>query len=616
MLPFAYYLLMMQPKVADYRKGMVTAMLDYKKIGKQLALLRKEKGLTGEKLAEILGVSPQAVSKWENGRCLPETALLPPLANVLECSIDTLLIPKELTILEAVYTDGQTSIPMTQLINQHVRDNKLNVCINNYFIGTGIESDRLKLLTVKYQTPKGIYFTYVLQNEILLLDTNTEQNKEEEYKLLGAYYGNGKDYTCAMQKMEHYEYFKWDAIHVNHETFPSNTASDSIEYLTLIYVNKSGIHAISCAENDTLYYNNNRTSFYLKDNSACILPNIISLEWEQGMECPWAGSLYAALSYMGESYSYEQIMGMSGACYRVCFVDVWDWSCTDALVSFDYATPLYKAIGYTPIWANRLEKGDRKAERAAIIKDIRKGKPVLAINLRVAPEWGVISGYLDNGKTFLCRTYFDKEVFDSWEREGTSFEKDKSITMEERGGYLVNDFWPFLITHFGDEQEKPSQENILLTSLSTLISSFYADRCGGYYQGRDAYKAWMKGLSDHSLFDLKKDRDNTIRRLSVNESMIFNLIDARRSAETYLRDRVYLLPEQSRPLLVTIADNYKKIHESMTSFRKKIKLQGGAELAYENPSESAKLREEQVTLLASILVLENENTELAEKLIQ
>jgi len=72
-------------------------MLELARIGRQIAVLRKEKGLTGEKLAEIVGVSPQAVSKWENGKCLPESALLPELANALGISIDTLLMPNSNT---------------------------------------------------------------------------------------------------------------------------------------------------------------------------------------------------------------------------------------------------------------------------------------------------------------------------------------------------------------------------------------------------------------------------------------------------------------------------------------------------------------------------------------
>jgi len=70
-------------------------MLDLMKIGRQIAMLRKEKGLTGEKLAEILDVSPQAISKWENGKCLPETMILPKLAAVLGCNVDTLLMPSD-----------------------------------------------------------------------------------------------------------------------------------------------------------------------------------------------------------------------------------------------------------------------------------------------------------------------------------------------------------------------------------------------------------------------------------------------------------------------------------------------------------------------------------------
>jgi len=68
-------------------------MFTLMKTGQRIAFLRKERGLTGEKLAERLNVSPQAISKWENGKCLPETALLPELARALGCSIDSLLVP-------------------------------------------------------------------------------------------------------------------------------------------------------------------------------------------------------------------------------------------------------------------------------------------------------------------------------------------------------------------------------------------------------------------------------------------------------------------------------------------------------------------------------------------
>lgn len=60
-------------------------------LGQRIALLRKQKGLKQDALAELLGISPQAVSKWENDQTCPDISLLPKLAELLGTSIDTLL---------------------------------------------------------------------------------------------------------------------------------------------------------------------------------------------------------------------------------------------------------------------------------------------------------------------------------------------------------------------------------------------------------------------------------------------------------------------------------------------------------------------------------------------
>ncbi len=52
-------------------------------MGKQIRALRLKKNLTQEDLAGRLLVTPQAVSKWENGQTLPDTALLPGLSAQL-----------------------------------------------------------------------------------------------------------------------------------------------------------------------------------------------------------------------------------------------------------------------------------------------------------------------------------------------------------------------------------------------------------------------------------------------------------------------------------------------------------------------------------------------------
>ena len=63
-------------------------------IGSRIALKRKAAGMTQDDLAAKLGVSAQAVSKWENDISCPDIQLLPTLAQVLGCTVDELLTGK------------------------------------------------------------------------------------------------------------------------------------------------------------------------------------------------------------------------------------------------------------------------------------------------------------------------------------------------------------------------------------------------------------------------------------------------------------------------------------------------------------------------------------------
>lgn len=60
-------------------------------IGNRISRLRKAKGMSQEALAEKIGVSSQAVSKWENDQSCPDISLLPQLAKLLDVTVDELL---------------------------------------------------------------------------------------------------------------------------------------------------------------------------------------------------------------------------------------------------------------------------------------------------------------------------------------------------------------------------------------------------------------------------------------------------------------------------------------------------------------------------------------------
>ena len=59
-------------------------------MGARISERRRNKGLTQEALAKMLGVSNQAVSKWESDVCCPDIALLPQLVDALEMTLDEL----------------------------------------------------------------------------------------------------------------------------------------------------------------------------------------------------------------------------------------------------------------------------------------------------------------------------------------------------------------------------------------------------------------------------------------------------------------------------------------------------------------------------------------------
>ena len=60
-------------------------------IGQTFKRCRNKTGMTQETAAELLGVSPQTVSRWESGTCYPDMELLPAIANLFSLTVDELL---------------------------------------------------------------------------------------------------------------------------------------------------------------------------------------------------------------------------------------------------------------------------------------------------------------------------------------------------------------------------------------------------------------------------------------------------------------------------------------------------------------------------------------------
>lgn len=74
--------------------------MNQEKIGKFISEKRREKHLTQSELAEKLGITDRAISKWENGICLPDAGTMPELCKILDITINDLFSGEKVDIKE------------------------------------------------------------------------------------------------------------------------------------------------------------------------------------------------------------------------------------------------------------------------------------------------------------------------------------------------------------------------------------------------------------------------------------------------------------------------------------------------------------------------------------
>ena len=121
--------------------------MDEMSIGPVILDLRKKRGMTQERLAEAVGVSPPAVSKWETGASCPDVALLAPIARALDTDVNTLLsfhetLPREalLNVLKEVgelaKTDGPAAVERIRMLTRrYPTDTQLRFQLSSMAMG-------------------------------------------------------------------------------------------------------------------------------------------------------------------------------------------------------------------------------------------------------------------------------------------------------------------------------------------------------------------------------------------------------------------------------------------------------------------------------------------------
>ena len=143
--------------------------------GEKLGYLRKNAALTQDDVAQHLGISPQAVSKWENDLSCPDIMLLPEIAKLYGITIDALLgdgdsaeaEEKEATEgRERIHTDEKQSEPI-----EAKTESKKNLNSSNLFLKVKVYSRQgdnvnIKLPVTLLKSVKGILGSVKLNSDM------------------------------------------------------------------------------------------------------------------------------------------------------------------------------------------------------------------------------------------------------------------------------------------------------------------------------------------------------------------------------------------------------------------------------------------------------------------
>ncbi len=133
--------------------------MDQIRIGRFIAEKRKEQGLTQVQLAEALGITDRAVSKWETGRSLPDASIMPEVCRLLKITVNDLLNGEVVSMEKINETTERNLLHMVkekeqkdrQLLRMEIVMMIVSVLFLTAMLAVGI-------VLMKLEQPKWIFF--------------------------------------------------------------------------------------------------------------------------------------------------------------------------------------------------------------------------------------------------------------------------------------------------------------------------------------------------------------------------------------------------------------------------------------------------------------------------
>ena len=200
--------------------------MDSKKIGELIKKIRKEKGYTQSDLADIIGVSPKTISKWETGAGIPDISILKKLSEEFEITIDDLL-------------EGTSSNNKQKKKNKKVYILIIAILIISTFLIINIINKSNKMKEIEECT---VIRTYYIDNVSNSNDENYKYITLHEFQIEGTFTVKiSKVQAEKIKEKENYEItFKTDKDYWNTDELFNNSEIISVEHTNNIGLEQIG----------------------------------------------------------------------------------------------------------------------------------------------------------------------------------------------------------------------------------------------------------------------------------------------------------------------------------------------------------------------------------------
>ena len=261
----------------------------------------------------------------------------------------------------------------------------------------------------------------------------------------------------------------------------------------------------------------------------------------------WGGSFFrrqesmitclaAAYQAAGRKTSFEEVMGISGAAFKLTMRRPWCPSAGGCGVFSDCPDRALSAFGHSMAQLPAEDGQVPQEARSAIVESIDRGVPALYMN----GEFNLIVGYVDGGETWICQPYAG----------GAGYKR-----MERLEGFLGPAWW---VNVLHDDKEAPPRRLALLDSIRAAVrlakTPSFAE---GSSNGFAAYEAWAEDLESPPAEP----------NLHANAYVYSILLSSRAAAGEYLRALAGEFDGQAAGRLTAAGAQYDRVARRMLDGR-------------------------------------------------